>query len=36
MKKIKYYLRIVRWMWKNRKQENNRQKWRRMMREVGE
>ena len=36
MSKIRYYLRCIKWLWKNRKQENNRQKWRRMMREVAE
>lgn len=36
MKKIRYYLRCIKWLWKNRNQENNRQKWRRMMREVAE
>lgn len=36
MNKIKYYLRCIKWLWKNRNQENNRQKRSRMMREVAE
>lgn len=36
MNKIKHYLRCIKWLWRNRNQENNRQKRRRMMREVGE
>lgn len=34
MKKIKYYLRCIRWLWKHRHQSDCRQKWRRMEREV--
>lgn len=36
MKKIKYYLRCIKWLYKNRDWTNNRQKWRAMMREVNE
>lgn len=27
MRKIKYYLKALRWLWKNRTWENTRQKW---------
>ena len=33
-KKIKYYAKVVRWMWKHREEPNNRAKFRRMMKEV--
>jgi hypothetical protein len=31
---IKYYLRVIGWIWKNRDVKNCRQKWRRMEREL--
>ena len=36
MKKIKYYFRSIKWLYKNRDWTNNPQKWRAMMREVNE
>lgn len=31
---IRYYWRVARWMWKHRYEQNCRQKWRRMDREI--
>lgn len=35
MNMIKYYLRIIRWLWIHRDERQNRQKLRRMYKEVG-
>lgn len=32
--KLRYYWRVIRWMYKHRAEPDNRQKWRRMQREV--
>lgn len=34
MKMVKYYFRMFRWMWKHRDEYDNRQKWKRMEREL--
>ena len=31
---LKYYIRVIRWLVKHRAEKNNRQKWRRMEREM--
>ncbi len=36
MKKIKYYMACIKWLWKNRDWENTRQKFKAMEREVKE
>lgn len=36
VKKMRFYRRAVKWLWKHRAEDNNRHKWRRMMREVQE
>lgn len=36
MKKIRYYLRMMRWVWVHRDEQNCRAKWRRMARELGD
>ena len=36
IQKFKYYITAIRWLWEHKQEPNNRQKWRRMMREVGE
>lgn len=32
--KLKYYIKLIRWLVKHRTEKNNRQKWRRMEREL--
>lgn len=34
VKKMRFYRKAVKWLWKHRAEDNNRHKWRRMMREV--
>lgn len=34
MRKLKYYYRCIEWLWKNRKWENTRQKWKAMDKQV--
>lgn len=34
VKKMRFYLKAVKWLWRHRAEDNNRHKWRRMMREV--
>lgn len=34
MKRIRYYLAVLRWMWRHRTEKDCRQKWRRMEREL--
>lgn len=34
VKKLRFYRKAVKWLWKHRAEDNNRHKWRRMMREV--
>lgn len=34
IKKIKYYYLVIKWMWKHRTETNNRQKFRRLDREI--
>ena len=36
VKKMRFYRKAVKWLWKHRAEDNNRHKWRRMMREVQE
>lgn len=36
MSKIRYYAKAFRWLYEHRMERNCRQKWRRMMRELGE
>ena len=36
VKKIRFYRKAVKWLWRHRAEDNNRHKWRRMMREVRE
>lgn len=36
IKKLKYYRRAIRWLYRHRSEPNNRAKYRRMMREVEE
>ena len=33
---LKYYFKLMKWIYKHRLETNNRQKWRRMAREIGE
>ena len=34
VKKMRFYRKAVKWLWRHRAEDNNRHKWRRMMREV--
>ena len=34
--KLRFYRKAVKWLWRHRAEDNNRHKWRRMMREVQE
>ena len=34
VKKLRFYRKAVKWLWRHRAEDNNRHKWRRMMREV--
>lgn len=34
VKKMRFYRKAIKWLWKHRAEDNNRHKWRRMMREV--
>lgn len=36
VKKLRFYRKAVKWLWRHRAEDNNRHKWRRMMREVQE
>jgi len=36
MKKLKYYLRCIKWLYQHRDEPNNLAKWRRMAREIEE
>lgn len=36
VKKMRFYRKAVKWLWKHRAEDNNRHKWRRMMKEVQE
>ena len=36
VKKLRFYRKAVKWLWKHRAEDNDRHKWRRMMREVQE
>ena len=36
VKKMRFYRKAVKWLWRHRAEDNNRHKWRRMMREVRE
>lgn len=36
MKKLKYYIRVIRWLYVHRDEKNNRQKQRRFEKEVGD
>ena len=36
VKKMRFYRKALKWLWKHRAEDNNRHKWRRMMREVQE
>lgn len=36
VKKMRFYRKAVKWLWRHRAEDNNRHKWRRMMREVQE
>ncbi len=34
VKKMRFYRKAIKWLWRHREEDNNRHKWRRMMREV--
>ena len=34
VKKLRFYRKAVKWLWRHSAEDNNRHKWRRMMREV--
>lgn len=34
MERIKYYIKVIKWMWEHREEPPNRAKWRRMLREI--
>ena len=36
VKKMRFYRKALKWLWKHRAEDNNRHKWRRMMRVVQE
>jgi hypothetical protein len=36
VKKLRFYRKAVKWLWRHRAEDNNRHKWRRMMREMQE
>lgn len=36
MRKVKYYIKALRWLWANRKWRNSRRKWKALVREMQE